>query len=200
MNADESSYIKKLKEKLKEKPDSRLFLSLAEELLKREDVDEAISVLEDGIKKNPDLINARLSLGKCYLAKDMLEEAKNEFLSVIEKSPGNALARRYLNEVKKKLAGSEDVKAITRSPAVLGSKEMAQLYEAEKFVAEGQYKKAIEIYTGMLSSNMKKVRVLPGTEEVKKHAGKDTERVINHLNRFVEAIKNRFARESLHES
>jgi len=195
MNADEGSYIKKLKEKLNEKPDSRLFLSLAEELLKKEDVDGAISVLEDGLKKNPDLINARLSLGKCYLAKDMLEEAKNEFLNVIEKSPGNALARRYLNEVKKKLAGSENVSTIINSSAVPGSKEGLRLYEAEKLVAEGQYKKAIEIYTSMLSSNLRKVRKPHGEEKVEKHEGKDKdiERVINRLNKFLEAIKTRFA-------
>ena len=80
MNTKEDSlYIKRLKERLRQSPDSKVFLSLAEELRKKDRIEDAITVLIDGVKKNPDFIAARLTLGRWYLLTDMLSEAKKNF-------------------------------------------------------------------------------------------------------------------------
>lgn len=93
---NESIYINRLKERLKQKPDSRLSLSLAEELRKQDRMEEAIAVLIDGIKKNPDFVSARLTLGRMYVSEQMFAEAKEEFLNVIGRGPSNVSAHKWL--------------------------------------------------------------------------------------------------------
>lgn len=103
MSMDDSAYIKRLKERLRQKPESKVFLSLAEELRKHDRIDDAIAVLIDGIKKNPGFVAARLTLGRWYLAGAMFQEAKKEFLDVLAKDPGNVFAHKGLAEVSRNL-------------------------------------------------------------------------------------------------
>lgn len=98
-----SAFVKKLKERIRQQPDSKLFLSLAEELKKLDRLDDAISILIDGIKRNPEFIAAHLTLGRWYLSSNMFMEAKREFSEAIDKSPGNSFARRGLAEANKNL-------------------------------------------------------------------------------------------------
>ena len=107
---EDSAYLKRLKERLRRKPDSKLFLSFAEELRRRDMIDEAIAALLEGIKKNPGFVTAHLTLGRWYLSSDMLPEAKKEFLEAAEKSPDNIFARRGLAEIYKRMG--EDAPAI----------------------------------------------------------------------------------------
>lgn len=102
-------FIEKLRERVLESPGSRLFLTLAEELKKRGENEEAYMVLRDGIEKNPAFTAARLTLGRWYLRDGKLEEAKREFLAVTEVSPGDRFALRYLGEIEAQLpAGKVD--------------------------------------------------------------------------------------------
>lgn len=94
---DDNIYIKRLRERLRQKPDSRLFLSLAEELRKRGKMDEAKAILSDGIKQNP-FAAARLTLRRWYLLDDIPSEAEKESLGVIEKSLQDAHACEMLAE------------------------------------------------------------------------------------------------------
>ncbi len=104
MNTKEDSlYIKRLKERLRQKPDSKVFLSFAEELRKKDRIEDAITVLIDGVKKNPDFIAARLTLARWYLSSDMSSEAKKEFSEIIERTPDNIFARRGLKEAYRRL-------------------------------------------------------------------------------------------------
>ncbi len=100
---DDGTYIKRLKERIRQKPDSRVFLSLAEELRKHDRIDDAIAILIDGIKKNPEYTAARLTLGRWYLANSMFMEAEKEFLEIIAKTPGNIFARKGLAEAYRNL-------------------------------------------------------------------------------------------------
>jgi tetratricopeptide (TPR) repeat protein len=104
---EQSSYIKRLKERLSQRPDSKLFLSLAEELRKAERIDEAITLLVEGVKKNPDFVAAHVTLGRWYLSKGMVAEAKEEFLEAAERSPQNIFAHKGLVEAYKKLGDAE---------------------------------------------------------------------------------------------
>jgi predicted Zn-dependent protease len=105
----DSTYIKRLKERLRQNPDTKLFLSLAEEMRKRDKMDEAIAILVDGIKRNPDFVAARLTLGRWYLSCNMFSEAKKEFLEVLAKSPQNIHVRERLAEVNKNMGIDKEV-------------------------------------------------------------------------------------------
>lgn len=91
-----SPEIIKLMDKIAKNPTSRLFVPLAEEYLKSDMSDEAILVLAEGIKNHPTYVAARVMLGKIYLQKKQIAEAKNEFERVIEISPENILASKKL--------------------------------------------------------------------------------------------------------
>ena len=100
---EESLFIKRLKERIKNSYSSRLLLSLASELRKAGKIYQAISIIKEGVEKDPDYIPARLSLGRWYMDCDMLLDAKKEFIEVLQREPENAFAEELINEVNKRL-------------------------------------------------------------------------------------------------
>lgn len=82
---EDNIYIKKLRDKISENPASKLFLSLAWELWKRDRGDEAITILLNGIERNPDFLTARLTLVKWYIKKGMFSYAEREFKEIKER-------------------------------------------------------------------------------------------------------------------
>lgn len=91
--------IEKLKEKFDKDPNSKLFLPLAEEYRKEGMLDEAIDVLQKGLEKHVTYTSARVLLGKTFLEKGMLDEARKEFEGVIKIVPDNLFAHKRLAEV-----------------------------------------------------------------------------------------------------
>ena len=75
---------------------SSLFVPLAEEYIKKGMLDEAMSVLQEGLRVHPNYLGARVSLGKVYLEKGMISEALEEFQKVVQVSPDNLYAHRKL--------------------------------------------------------------------------------------------------------
>ncbi len=76
--------------------DSRgsLFVAAADILRKRGYIDEAIVLMEDGIKLFPQYHTARASLGRDYFLKGMMNEANKHTTLVIQKSADNPIAQR----------------------------------------------------------------------------------------------------------
>jgi tetratricopeptide (TPR) repeat protein len=93
--------IAKLRERLQKEPTSKLFVALAEEYAKCGSLDEALSVLKEGLRTHPGYLSAHVSLGKVYLQKARIEEAKAEFESVVKLNPENLLAHRKLAKIYK---------------------------------------------------------------------------------------------------
>lgn len=91
--------IEKLKARVERDPDSKLFLPLAEEYRKAGMLDEAISVLLRGLERQPGYTSARVALGKIYLEKKMIEDARREFEKVIAAIPDNLYAHKKLAEI-----------------------------------------------------------------------------------------------------
>ena len=112
-----SKDIEKLKEKFDKDPNSKLFLPLAEEYRKESMLDEAIDVLQAGLEKHQAYTSARVLLGKIYLEKGMLAEARNEFESVIATVPDNLFAHKKLSDIYRD-TGETD-RAITALQAIL---------------------------------------------------------------------------------
>ncbi|MFN3479308.1 MAG: tetratricopeptide repeat protein [Thermodesulfovibrionales bacterium] len=109
--------IEKLKARVERDPNSRLFLPLAEEYRKAGMLDEAISVLLRGLEKHPGYTSARVALGKIYLEKKMVEDARREFEKVIAAIPDNLFAHKKLAEIYRDIG--EIDRAIAEYKAVL---------------------------------------------------------------------------------
>jgi tetratricopeptide (TPR) repeat protein len=88
--------LQKLEEKLRKDPTSKLFFPLAEEYTKAGRLNEAISLLRNGIKAHPDFLGARVALGKALLSKGLVTEAKREFEQVVTANPDNLMAHKKL--------------------------------------------------------------------------------------------------------
>lgn len=91
--------IEKLKARVERDPDSKLFLPLAEEYRKAGMLDDAISVLLRGLERQPGYTSARVALGKIYLERKMIEDARREFEKVINAIPDNLYAHKKLAEI-----------------------------------------------------------------------------------------------------
>jgi tetratricopeptide (TPR) repeat protein len=105
MNAD--YYIEKLRERVLANPGSKLILTLAEELRKRGEQEEALMVIKEGIAQNPAFAAARLTLGRWFVRDDKLDDARKEFTAVLEVSPGDKFALRYLKDLDTKMGGEK---------------------------------------------------------------------------------------------
>lgn len=103
MNTD--NYIDKLRGCVLENPGSRLSLALAEELRKRDESEEAVNVLRNGIENNPSFAAARLTLGRWLLKDNKLREAREEFSAVLDVVPSDSFASRYIGEIDMQLEG-----------------------------------------------------------------------------------------------
>ncbi len=88
--------IERLKEQIRNDPDSKLFLPLAEEYRKINMPEEAVEVLKNGIERNPDYMSAHVALGKIYMEKNLFEEAIIEFETVVDAIPDNFFAQKKL--------------------------------------------------------------------------------------------------------
>jgi len=88
--------IAELSEKLRKDPASRLFVPLAEEYVKAGMLDEAIQVLTDGLKRYPDFLSARVTLGKIYFQQAKFAESRRELELAIKTNPDNIIALRIL--------------------------------------------------------------------------------------------------------
>jgi tetratricopeptide (TPR) repeat protein len=91
--------IERLKEKIEKDPNSKLFVPLAEEYKKAGMLDEAIDVLTKGLERQPGYLSARVSLGKIYIEKRMLNESQAEFEKVVTAIPDNLYAHKKLAEI-----------------------------------------------------------------------------------------------------
>jgi len=100
--------LEKLKQRVEKNPLSKLFVPLAEEYRKMGMLDEAISVLLRGLENQPNYMTARVSLGKIYLEKNMLREAKEEFKKVVTAIPDNLFALKKIAEISKNLGDIND--------------------------------------------------------------------------------------------
>ncbi|MDI6728582.1 MAG: hypothetical protein QMD44_06615 [Thermodesulfovibrionales bacterium] len=181
---EDSIYIKRLKERLRQNPDSKVFLSLAEELRKKDRMDEAIAVLIDGIKRHPDFIAARLALGRWYLFNDMLSEAQKEYSEVIKQSPNNIFARKGLDEINKRLGitiEDKGQKAEDRQQESIVSSQLTRNISAQQTIDR-------------LNRLLEKIKI---RFTYSASANKDKGAVVNRLNGFLNAIKIHFASSNL---
>jgi tetratricopeptide (TPR) repeat protein len=189
------SYIDRLREILAQKPGSRIFLSLAEELKKLGHDDEAFKLLTDGTGKHPDFAAARLTLGRWYLQCNRYAEASRQFLAVLKNVPANCFARKGLAEANRMLIDSSGGVPPTASSGP--EPPSAELAGADRLIAQGKYKRAMELCDEMLIDRPDDKRILQLKWELAaliKMQQRDLDRTVNKLNALLEAIKIHFGK------
>src|SRR4029453_1862295 len=68
------------------------FAQLAEEYRRADNCEEAVRVCEAGLAQHPAYLSARVTLGRALFQLDRLEEARTEFLRVLDAAPENLIA------------------------------------------------------------------------------------------------------------
>jgi pentatricopeptide repeat protein len=91
--------LEKLKKKIEKDPQPSFSILLADEYKKRDMLDEAEEILLQILDNRPDYTSARVALGKIYLHKEMLFEARKEFEKVVKLIPNNLLAHKKLVDI-----------------------------------------------------------------------------------------------------
>jgi tetratricopeptide (TPR) repeat protein len=98
-NSSLENEIKKFEETLSRDPSSYCFAPLAELHRKSGQIDAAIAVAEKGIATHPDYVGGHLALGRAYLEKQMLPEARRSLEKVVNLTPENLLAHKLLSQI-----------------------------------------------------------------------------------------------------
>ncbi len=92
-----------LEEFFEKNPESVIFARLADTYLKKDKLDLATELCEDGIKKHPYYTTGHFILGKCYLAKKKYELAEKEFKRVLLFDPKFLAAHKYYGDLMKEI-------------------------------------------------------------------------------------------------
>ncbi|MBI3592397.1 MAG: tetratricopeptide repeat protein, partial [Nitrospirae bacterium] len=154
--------------------------------------------------KCPDNVFAHKGLAGAYKGLGNTDDAVEEYKKVLRLNPLDKEATDYLESrgVEIRTAGIPSDKephdiALPAPAETQAAVIEAEEQEAERLIAEGRYKKALEIYEGMLSSRPNEAKILQRKEELIsliKFMGKDKENIIKRLSRFLDAVKTHFAR------
>jgi tetratricopeptide (TPR) repeat protein len=143
--------LERLKERVDKDPSSKLFVPLAEEYKKAGMFEEAVDVLMKGLERHPNYMSARVSLGKIYIEKEMLNKAGQEFEKVVSVIPDNLYAHKKLAEIYKNLDNRN--KAVEELRVVLrlnptdeaAAKSLASLEEG--FAVKPEAQETAEVFT-----------------------------------------------------
>ena len=88
-----------LRRRVQKDPASIAFAQLAEEYRRAGDCEEAVRVCETGLARHPAYLSARVTLGRALFELGRYEEARAEFLRVLDASPDNPIAVGKLAEI-----------------------------------------------------------------------------------------------------
>ncbi|MFQ5627173.1 MAG: tetratricopeptide repeat protein [bacterium] len=99
MTIENDSQHEALKSRLQQDPDSLLFARVADSMMDHGQIDEAIRICEEGIRKHPYYVTGHMVLGKCYLQKKLFDLAEKEFKRVILFDPKYIAAHKYYGDL-----------------------------------------------------------------------------------------------------
>jgi tetratricopeptide (TPR) repeat protein len=147
-----------------EKPDSMVFASVAEFLIKYNHFDEAIKVCREGLKHMPNSVSGHMALAKVFIKRGDMEEADEELRHVLRVVPSHTKALRLRSEIqivgdvggKVELEEEEEITSEypTQEPAEV-TKEDAPEWQtvtmAKIYSSQGHHEKAKQIYRAILA-------------------------------------------------
>ena len=91
-------YFKEYLQRFQDDPTSRVFAPLAEAYRKMGQVDEAISICQEGLQHHPEFHGGRVALAKCFIDKKNFDGARAELERVVQYVPENLMAQRLLGD------------------------------------------------------------------------------------------------------
>ena len=111
----DNSRIEDLRRRILKDPASIAFAQLAEEHRRAGDCDEAVRVCETGLAQHPAYLSARVTLGRALFQLGRLEEARAEFLRVLDAAPDNLIAVGKLAEIHQRTHQAAHLRAAAES-------------------------------------------------------------------------------------
>lgn len=99
MKSSQHSLMARLQKKLQSDEKSRVFARLADELRRSDYVEEAIELCRNGLQFHPDYASGHVVLGKCYLDRGDLDEAREAFRGALAIDSGNVLVLKNLGDI-----------------------------------------------------------------------------------------------------
>lgn len=78
---------------------SASFLQKAEALLREGRYEEAIGMCREGLERNPEVLAGRVLLGRCYLEKGMMDQAREELEKVAQEIEACLPVYRFLSQI-----------------------------------------------------------------------------------------------------
>ena len=106
---------------MREEPGSRLFLGLAEELLRRGEREEALAVLEAGLAARPGQVAATVAKARCLIELERPLEAWEALDSVLRRDPTHLVASKLAVELWLRVGDLERARASLERYAPLGA-------------------------------------------------------------------------------
>ncbi len=136
-NFENDPQFEQLKSRLQQNPDSLIFARVAEGLLNRGQVEEAIRICEEGIRKHPYYITGHMVLGKCYLQKKLFDLAEKEFKRVLLFDPKYIAAHKFYGDLMREVGWENTCemsyrKILQIDPLDRTAKEMLETLEKVK--------------------------------------------------------------------
>ena len=94
--------IEELRRRVQKEPASIAFAQLAEELRRADRFLEAVEVCRAGLEMYPGYLSVRVTLGRCLVELDRLDEAEQELDQVRVSAPDNLAAIRALSKIQQR--------------------------------------------------------------------------------------------------
>ncbi len=88
---------------LQQNPNSLTFGRVAEALMQKGRLDEAIQLCEEGIRRHPYYVTGHMVLGKCYLQKKLFDQAEKEFKRVLMFDPKYLAAHKHYGDLMREI-------------------------------------------------------------------------------------------------
>lgn len=85
-----------LRQRWEDDPGSRIFLQLAEEYRRQGEMEKALGVLEDGLKRHPNYLSAQVALGRCQLELGDAAAARQVLERVVKRDTTQMVANKLL--------------------------------------------------------------------------------------------------------
>lgn len=113
-----------------------IFATLADVYISSGMIDEAISILKDGLARNPNYYLAKIILGRAYFLKDDLDEAIETIESVYDEVKESETANLYLGYCYRKKGDNEKARKYYEKTLKIDPENMEALKELEEMIPD----------------------------------------------------------------
>jgi tetratricopeptide (TPR) repeat protein len=128
--------IEDLRRRLQKDPASIAFAQLAEEYRRAGDCEKAVQVCEAGLAQHPAYLSARVTLGRALFQLGRMEDARAEFLRVLDAAPDNLIAVGKLAEIHQRTPQAAHLRAADDSAQGAPGQRQDERSIDERIVAE----------------------------------------------------------------